>query len=238
MSPAVGSSANTVLVAGSSGGVGSAIVASLAGRWRVVGLDSQAPPDPSLLLAFYQADFLDTPQLRSVIHRIETEIESLWGMVYCAGVYPIVGFRDYDLDLWDRVHGVNVRAAFVLIQGLETHIVDGGRVVAISSGAAHLGSRDVGYAASKAGLQGLVKSLASNLAPRRIQVNAVAPGPVTTSMSDRMDPARQQAHRRQTAFGRFARPSEVAVAVDFLLDRDNSFITGATLDVNGGLYYR
>ena len=84
----------------------------------------------------------------------------------------------------------------------------------------------------------LFRSLARTFGKRQILVNAIAPGVIDTQMSRRMSNARKQAHIHQTVLGRVGRPAEVAICVDFLLDRSNTYMTGATLDVNGGLYLR
>jgi 3-oxoacyl-[acyl-carrier protein] reductase len=150
----------------------------------------------------------------------------------------MVPFEDYSVELWDRVHAVNVRAAFQLAQALAPHMLPGGRMVFVASGAGHVGSRDVAYSASKAGLLGLVRSLAVALGPREILVNAVSPGVVETPMSQAMPAERREEHIRRTAVGRIGSPAEVAEAVGFLLDPANRYVTGASIDVNGGLYGR
>lgn len=152
--------------------------------------------------------------------------------------YPIVSFSEYTLDLWKEVHAVNVTGAFIVTSELRDLICKGGRVVTVVSGAAHLGSRDLGYSASKAALLGLTKSLAMNLADQEILVNAVCPGPIDTPMSLRMPPKRVDEYKHRILLKRFGIPEEVASAVAFLLSPESSFTTGATIDVNGGLYLR
>jgi NAD(P)-dependent dehydrogenase (short-subunit alcohol dehydrogenase family) len=133
---------------------------------------------------------------------------------------------------------VNVGAAFRLVRVLSDLIVPGGRIAMIASGAAHIGSRDIGYAVSKAGLLGLVRSLALALAEREILVNAVTPGVIQSPMSAQMSNERRHQHISSTLLRRVGRPPEVAAAVAFLLDPRNSYMTGASIDVNGGLYFR
>ena len=154
------------------------------------------------------------------------------------GIYPIVPLKEYSLDLWDEVQSVNVRSVFQIVQLLSPAFAKGGRIVLIGSGAGHIGSRDIGYSASKAALLGMVRTLARSLAPAGILVNAVCPGLVATPMSARMKTEDVQDYMTRIPLGRKGTPGEVAVCVSFLLEEENSYMTGASLDVNGGLYTR
>jgi len=228
----------TTLVVGCSGGIGAAIARRLRkGGHFLVGLDRKRPT-AGLVRMFYEVDLNQTDQLLRVCSEVRKAVPSLWSIVYCAGTYPIVDYDHYTLELWDEVHNVNVRGAFIVCTSLAALLEKGGRIVTIISGAAHLGSRDIAYSSSKAALLGLTKSLSLNLATRGICVNAVCPGPVKTPMSRRMPEERVQEYVSRTILRRFGRPDEVAVAVEFLLSPENTYMTGATLDVNGGLYLR
>lgn len=138
--------------------------------------------------------------------------------------------------MWDEVLTVNLRGAFQLVQALTGSVEQGGRITLISSEAAHPGSRDPAYSASKAGIVGLVLSLAKALAGRGILVNAVCPGPIDTPMSARMSAEHKQEYIKRILLGRFGRPDEIAAAVAFLMDEANSFMTGTALHVDGGLH--
>jgi 3-oxoacyl-[acyl-carrier protein] reductase len=227
------------LVVGCSGGIGTAIVRHMKQKGHeLAGIDQNSSIEPDLLSWFYEADLSQTDQVLSTCDRVKQDIPSLWAIVYCAGIYPIVDLKNYTIGLWDEVQSVNTKAAFIICLNLESIVEDGGRIVTIVSGAAHLGSRDVGYSASKAALLGLSKSLALNLAYRGIRVNAICPGPIQTAMSKRMPEERVKDYKSRILLNRFGRPEEIAVAVDFLLAPENSFMTGATVDLNGGLYLR
>jgi NAD(P)-dependent dehydrogenase (short-subunit alcohol dehydrogenase family) len=228
----------SVLVAGASGAIGSAVVDEVRQRgWDALGVDRRPPADPTAFARVVTADLTDpaTPPAAAAAAR---EHGALWGLVYCAGEYPLVDLDAYSGEVWERVHAVNVTAAFALAHALRDVVQRGGRMVFVASGAGHVGSRDPGYASSKAALLGLVRSLARTLAAREILVNAVTPGLVESGMSQRMPPERRRRHVEQTALGRAGRPEEVAVAVSFLLDPANTYVTGASIDVNGGLYAR
>ncbi len=229
-------SARSVIVTGSSGAIGRATVADLRDHGHtLIGIDREGPPTGDLAPdVFIEADLGEAGQIEALASRAER----LWGVVHAAGVYPIRRLGDYSAELWRDVQAVNLEAAFRLVQVLRPAIVPGGRVVMVASGAGQAGSRDPGYAASKAGLLGLTRSLAIELAEDEVRVNAIAPGLIDTPMSERMDHERRQAHISQSLLRRAGRPEEVAVGIRFLLDPANSYMTGATLDLNGGLHLR
>ncbi len=227
---------HAIIVVGCSGGIGAAVCRRLAAAGtEVVGIDITKPSKPTCLSAFYRADLRLSQSVSAIAGTVCKRSTRYWGLVYCAGVYPIRALADYTTELWDSVHAVNVRAAFQLVEKLAPRIVNGGRVILVSSGAAYLGSRDVGYSASKTGMLGLTRGLAKNLAARKILVNAICPGPIETKMSARMSRPHRQRYLAQIPLHRFGQPDEVAVAVEFLLDPKNSFMTGTALDVSGGL---
>ena len=227
-----------VLLIGCSGGIGTAIARRLnKSKYDVVGVDIEQP-QKNLVSRFYKADLGSEGQILSLCKKLNKNEGSLWAIIYCAGIYPIVDWNKYDIKLWDKVNGINVKAAFIMLTKLERLIEDGGRIVTIVSGTAHAGSRDLGYSASKAALLGLTKSLAMNFAKRKISVNAVCPGVIDTPMSQRMPAERKAKHEKNILLGRIGDPDEVAISVEYLLDKDNAYMTGATIDVNGGLYLR
>jgi len=96
----------------------------------------------------------------------------------------------------------------------------------------------VGYSASKAGLIGFTKSLARNLAKYNIKVNAIAPGTIDTKMSRLMKKEDREKNKQNTLLKRLGKPEDIIGAVNFLLSEDSNYITGTTIDINGGLYMR
>lgn len=231
---------SAALVVGSSGGIGNAITRKLkAIGYKVIGMDKMEPETEILLDDFINVDLADENQTRHACTLVRNHVKELWGLVYAAGVYhPAVAFDNYDVDLWKQVHAVNVTGAFIIVQELLPLVIPGGRIITVVSGAAHVGSRDLAYSASKASLLGLTKSLALNLAARGILVNAICPGPIDTPMANQMPSDRVLQYKERMLLHRFGKPEEVAAGVAFLMSPENSFMTGATLDVNGGLYLR
>jgi 3-oxoacyl-[acyl-carrier protein] reductase len=225
-----------IIVVGCCGSIGQAITDRMLTRgWPVVGVDRVAPRSRRAFCAFYSLDLLSDDSIRTISEGVRKAHAHIRGLVYCAGIYPIKAFDRYTLQLWDDVNRINVRSAFHLSKCLAPCILPNGRIVFVSSAAAFLGSSDVAYSASKSALIGLTKSLAKNLAPRGILVNAVCPGPIRSQMSARMSRSSVREYIRRIPLRRFGRPDEVAVVVDFLLDPKNTYMSGASLDVSGGL---
>jgi len=141
---------------------------------------------------------------------------------------------------WDDIHNVNLRGAFFAIQAALPHLADGGNIVITGSiGSVLALSGNVVYAAAKAGLRAVARTLAIELLPRRIRVNLVSPGPTDTEIFKRGATA-DEIERMRTAMkdavpmGRMGEPAEVARAVLFLASDEASFITGVDLFVDGG----
>lgn len=227
------------LVTGASGDIGTAIVKYLVRlNHKVLGVDISSPENDNIFEHFFKLDLRKDYEIDQMCQEVKSNLSPLWAIVHCAGIYPIKAFDNYNLELWDEVHAVNLRAVYQTTQLLQESIVSGGRIVIVSSGAAHVGSRDIGYSSSKAGLIGITRSLAKILAPSGILVNSVCPGVINTQMSARMSPHDKSDYIEKIALKRFGSPNEVSICVLFLLDEQNSYMTGASIDVNGGLYMR
>jgi 3-oxoacyl-[acyl-carrier protein] reductase len=140
---------------------------------------------------------------------------------------------------WEQVIGTNLTGAFLAIQ----HVLPGmmrerwGRIVNITSVVGEMGNAgQANYAASKAGLIGLTKSLAKEVGSRNITVNAVAPGFIETDMTHVLSQEMKDKMLAETPLKRMGTPEDIAHAVKFLISQEASFITGHVLDVNGGIY--
>jgi len=226
-----------VLLTGAAGDIGTAIVRRLISLgYGVIGLDKISPISDESYLDFFVIDLTESSELSKICNHIKQKYCPLWGLIHCAGIYPIVPLSIYTDDLWDEVQNVNLKSSFQIVRELQSEIIGGGRIVFVSSGAAHLGSGDIGYSTSKAGLLGLARGLAKVFATKGILVNSVCPGLVTSQMSEKMTSEHASRTQQAVPLARAGKPDEVAICVSFLLDPENSYMTGATIDVNGGLY--
>jgi len=141
---------------------------------------------------------------------------------------------------WDRVIDINLKGAMFCAKAVLPYMLQAGygRIINISSNAGRGGgiSSGIAYSVSKAGLLGLTKSLARKYAADKITVNAVAPGPTSSDIIKGYTPEELQKAASAVPVGRLGTPEEIAAAVAFLASEQAGFITGATLDVNGGIY--
>ena len=162
-------------------------------------------------------------------------------LVNNAGIFPRVEFLDMTEAQWDEVLNVNLKGTFLCTQAVAQKMVErgcGGAVINLASGAAFRSSpRGVHYVASKAGIVGLTRAAALELAPHRVRVNAIAPG-ITDTAQPRygMSEEELQAAGRQVPLGRLGTPQDVADLAVFLASEESRHITGQTLHVNGGQY--
>lgn len=237
--------AGRVIVTGAAGAIGRAIVEELAaGGFEVVACDLAVPE--RLGHASLAADVTD-PRGRELI---ESALDGAAGLVNAAGVNLSTELDAIDDAHWDRTVDINVKAPFYLTRAAGTRLRDGGAVVNIASTAAHLARipASTAYAASKAALVASTKALARAYAPR-VRVNAVSPGLIETPMQQQLL-ASLAAERgvpldtivdentRGVALARMGTPAEVAAVVRFLVSADASYLTGTTIDIDGGLSMR
>ena len=235
------------LITGASGGIGGACARRLALDGWDLALHANAHPEVALALSreverlgresfVVQGDLADRGSARKATGAVRGRWDSLDLLVLNAGSYDRRAFdKVTDAEL-DRCLEVNLAGAFrwtrELLPLLRTS--PSGRIVFVSSILAFTGSRHgADYAAAKAGLLGLSKSLALELAPT-ITVNAVAPGSIDTPILAGDTPALRERRNREIPLGRIGTPQEVADAIAFLASPGASYITGATLHVNGG----
>jgi 3-oxoacyl-[acyl-carrier protein] reductase len=230
--------ARTALVTGGSRGIGLACARSLAAAGhRVAVTFSSTPVDEPGLLAV-KCDVTDPEQVDAAVAQVEEQLGAVEILVANAGVNRDGLLVRMSEDDFAAVIDTNLTATWRLAKRTIPKMMKArwGRIVVVSSVGAYMGAPgQSNYAASKAGLIGLTRSIAREYGPRGITANVVAPGPIDTDMLASMPQDRRDVLAGQVAVGRIGTPEEVAVAVEFLASEGAGFITGAVVPVDGGL---
>jgi len=236
----------TALVTGASGGIGSAIAKALAAQGAKVALSGTRKDALKAVAADIGGDVVILPcnlgDAEAVDGLIPRAVEALGGkldiLVNNAGVTRdnlIMRMKDEE---WDQVISVNLEAAFRLIRAAARPMMKArfGRIVTITSIVGTTGNPgQANYAASKAGLVGMSKALAQELASRQITVNCVAPGFIASAMTDVLPEAQKDALLGKIPAGKLGEGGDIAAAVVYLASAEASYVTGQTLHVNGGM---
>jgi 3-oxoacyl-[acyl-carrier protein] reductase len=237
------------LVTGASQGIGEAIARQLASEGALVVCAARRVEKLEHLVAEiggagYRATALpmDVGDAGAIAEGVRRALEThgrIDILVNNAGVTEDNLILRMSRDAWDRVLATNLTAAFLLCQAVARPMVKSryGRIVNITSVVGLMGNAgQANYAASKAGLVGLTKSLARELGSRNVTVNAVAPGFIATAMTEKMTEEARQALFAQIPLGRLGTPEDVARAVAFLASEEAAYVTGHVMNVSGGLY--
>jgi len=186
-----------------------------------------------------RADVSNSTEVSKMVERTIETFKRIDILVNNAGIFSSVPLDSMTEDEWNKVMNVNLKGVFICSQAAMRFMKKqrSGKIANLGSLAAKVGGIFAGadYAASKAGVICLTKSLAKQLAPYGINVNAVAPGVIETEMTKNWPNDVKENLLRQIPLGRFGTPEEVAEAVLFLVSDSASYITGSTIDVNGGI---
>jgi 3-oxoacyl-[acyl-carrier protein] reductase len=243
----------TALVTGASGGIGSAVARSLAAQGARLALSGS---NPAKLRAFREelnashpprdaddhveitCNLSDTTQVEELVPAALDTFGKLDILVNNAGITrDNLALRMKDAE-WDEVIRINLEAAFRLMRAAARPMMKAryGRIISVTSIVGTTGNPgQMNYAAAKAGLTGMSKSLAAELAQRGVTVNCVAPGFIRTAMTDALADTQKEALSGRIPMGRMGEGDEIGAAVAYLASREAGYITGQTLHVNGGM---
>jgi len=239
----------TALVTGASRGIGKAIALALGGQGATVVGTATSEAGAQAITDYLGAakirgsgtrlDVNDAGRVESVLAEVDRLYGGISVLVNNAGITrDNLALRMKETE-WDEVLDTNLKAVFLLSKAVLRGMIKArsGRIVNITSVVGSSGNAgQVNYAAAKAGVAGLTKSLAREIGTRGITVNCVAPGFIDTDMTRALTEAQREAALRQIPLGRFGAPEDVAAAVVFLASPQAAYITGVTLHVSGGMY--
>lgn len=237
------------LVSGGATGIGAATVAALAAEKITVALQYSSSQMQAKQIAdqlngkgfkveIFQADLSQKGAAENLVEQVKKNLGDIDILVNNAGVMSDASIIQMSDQLWDEAINLNLTAAFKLIRACAPSMVSKkwGRVINISSQVALTGSANhAHYATAKAGLLGLTYSAAKEYGASGVTVNAVLPGRIETKMIADRSVGRLDEWLSQTPLNRLGRPDEVASMINFLASDASSYITGAAINVNGGL---
>ena len=241
----------SALITGAGSGIGKAIAQTFARNGaRVLAVDidlvsagtvaREIKAQGGIALAV-QCDVTDPIQVTHAVQIALEEFNSLHILVNNAGISPLRNFEAISLEEWNRVLAVNLTGPFLFCQAAMVHLREAGkagRIINIGSLAGQTGGIAVGahYAASKGGLMVLTRQLAKILAGDGVTVNSISPGTTDTALTQAWGEESRQALIRQIPLGRLATPQDIANLALFLASDNAAYITGATININGGLF--
>jgi len=237
------------LVTGASRGIGEAIAKRLASEGATVLAAARTADALARVVSEIEAaggrasalalDLADPGSIEAAVKNALAAHGEIHVLVNNAGVTEDNLILRMSREAWDRVLATNLTGVFLLTQSVVKGMVRKryGRIVNVTSVVGLMGNAgQVNYAASKAGLVGLTKSVARELASRNITCNAVAPGFIATAMTDKMTDEAKSKMTGQIPLERLGAPGDVAAAVAYLASEDAAYVTGTVVNVSGGLY--
>jgi 3-oxoacyl-[acyl-carrier protein] reductase len=235
----------TALVTGASGGIGAAIATALHAQGATVTVSGTRRHALDALAAILgdrvhvvTADLSDRASVESLVPAAEAAMGSLDILVNNAGLTRDGLFVRMKDDDWDKVIAVNLTAGFILCRSALRGMMKRrhGRIIGITSVVGVTGNPGQGnYAASKAGMIGMSKSLAAEVASRNITVNCIAPGFIETAMTSDLNDKQKEGILGSVPMGRLGTAHEIAATAVYLASTESAYVTGQTIHVNGGM---
>ena len=241
-------SKKTVLITGASRGIGKAILESFNNEYFIIGTGTSESSVQSIL------ENLKSMNIEGESFKLDLgdrdSIKELTSLLDSKEIYPDILINNAGItrdnimlrmkdEEWDNVIDVHLNGQYLLIKSFIKKMVKNrwGRIINISSTSAVLGNKgQANYAAAKAGIEAMSRSLARELGSRNINVNCVAPGFIETDMTKEISERNEDFLASQIPLGRLGKPNEIAEVVSFLASDQANYITGQTIHVNGGLY--
>jgi 3-oxoacyl-[acyl-carrier protein] reductase len=241
-------SKKNVLITGASRGIGKAILESFNNEYFIIGTGTSESSVQSIL------ENLKSMNIEGESFKLDLgdrdSIKELTSLLDSKEIYPDILINNAGItrdnimlrmkdDEWDNVIDVHLNGQYLLIKSFIKKMVKNrwGRIINISSTSAVLGNKgQANYAAAKAGIEAMSRSLARELGSRNINVNCVAPGFIKTDMTKEISDGNEDFLASQIPLGRLGKPNEIAEVVNFLASEQANYITGQTIHVNGGLY--
>lgn len=189
---------------------------------------------------YLHCDVTDVHEIEQTISKILDHFGRIDALVNNAGILHVTPIEDVTEEEWDRIMAVNIKSVFFMTQKVLPAFKknEKGKVVNISSLAGRMGgiANGLGYTASKAGMIGLTYGFATRLAKHNININAIAPGTTKTDILSSISEERLEELRLSVPLRRLGEPEDIAFATVFLASEKADFVTGAVLDVNGGMF--
>ena len=241
-------SKKTVLITGASRGIGKAILESFNNEYLIIGTGTSESSVQSIL------ENLKSMNIEGESFKLDLgdrdSIKELTSLLDSKEIYPDILINNAGItrdnimlrmkdEEWDNVIDVHLNGQYLLIKSFIKKMVKNrwGRIINISSTSAVLGNKgQANYAAAKAGIEAMSRSLARELGSRNINVNCVAPGFIDTDMTKEISDGNEDFLASQIPLGRLGKPNEIAEVVNFLTSEQANYITGQIIHVNGGLY--
>jgi 3-oxoacyl-[acyl-carrier protein] reductase len=235
----------TALVTGATGAIGGAIARALHGQGATVALSGTRRDVLDALAGELKdrvhvlpCDLADKDAVEALVPSAEEKMVKLDILVANAGVNQDNLFVSLTDEAWDKVIAVNLTATFRLTRAAVMRMMRRrwGRVIGISSIVGYTGNPGQGnYTASKAGMVGMMKSVAAEYAKRNVTANCIAPGIIVSAMIDKLNDKQRETILSRVPAGRLGTPADVAAAAVFLASEEAGYVTGQTLHVNGGM---